>query len=143
VEDRRPRLSGQARAPVLHYTAAAIVLALILILGQKPASRVEFEDAHVIHRGGELFPDRYTVSRFLYHGGWLARAGDSSSFVIQRGSPRLQYATPVPSTIEIGGHAYHLDATGGYYVSKIVTIEKSGRIELRVLSGAVNLDRIE
>ena len=126
-----------------HYMATALAIVLLFTLARKPAPRVEFEDAHVIHRGGELFPDRYKVSRFLYHGGWLARAGDSMSFLIERGSRRLEYATPVASTIEIDGRAYHLEATGGYYVTRPITIATTGRVELRVLSGAINLDSIE
>ncbi len=121
---------------------AALLFAAGFATGRRPGARVEFEDAHVIHRGGELFPQQYTVARFLYRGGWLLRQGDSLSFLARKGSHRLDYAAPVPSTIEMSGRAYHLDATGAAYGTTTVVIDRSGRVELRCLNGAVNLDRM-
>ena len=35
----------------------------------QPANQIEFEDAHVIHNGGALYPELYTVERFFHRSG--------------------------------------------------------------------------
>jgi len=119
-----------------------IAIAAAFVLGRRPGDRIEFEDAHVIHHGGELYPPEFQVQRFAYRGGWIVRPGDSLSFLARDGPWRLQYAAGANSIIQIGGDAYVLPATRGYGVIE-VHIPRSGRIELRSLEGTVNLDRMD
>ncbi|HSP35847.1 MAG TPA: hypothetical protein VLU46_16160, partial [Thermoanaerobaculia bacterium] len=99
---------------------------------------VEFEDAHVIHNGGELYPHEYTVSRFLYRGGWILRTGDSVSFLARSGPARLEFNVAMPAIVEVAGRAYELTPSG----NAAINIPRSGRVVLRCLSGEVNLDRM-
>jgi hypothetical protein len=143
VEDSGPPLSGQPRAAVLHTTTLiALVLAAAFVIGRRPGNRIEFEDAHVIHHGGELYPREFQVQRFAFRGGWILHAGDSLTFLARRGPSVVQYAAGVPSVIQIGHVAYPLPATTGYGRIR-VNIAESGRIELRCLNGMVNLDRMD
>jgi hypothetical protein len=134
--DRRGRLS---------YTAppcAAILLALFFHFGRLPGDRIEFEDAHVIHNGGELYPYEYQVARFIYRGGWLMKHGDSLSFLAKRGSYVLFYASTQPAVIDLGGHAFHLDKAPNYAMT-VVDLPVTGRVTLRCLHGSINLDRMD
>ncbi len=119
-----------------------VLIALAFIFGRRPGDRIEFEDAHVIHNGGELYPYVYQVQRFAYRGGWIVRPGDSLSFLARSGASVLQYSTPVRSMIQLGRDAYVLPPTHGYG-SVRVNIIRSGRVELRCLDGVVNLDRMD
>jgi hypothetical protein len=121
---------------------APAVLAIAFVAGRRPGSRIEFEDAHVIHRGGELYPPEFQVQRFAYHGGWILRSGDSLSFLAREGVSRLQYSAPTDSMIQVGRDAYVLPAVKGYGEIR-VTLPHSGRVELRCLGGTVNLDRMD
>ncbi len=124
----------------LGMTAA---LALAFLIGRRPGSRIEFEDAHVIHRGGELYPEEYTPGRFAYRGGWILREGQSVSFLARAGVSVLQYSSDRLAMIQIGNRAYALQPTGGKYGSVKVEISDDGRTELRCLAGAANLDRMD
>jgi len=56
--------------------AAALLLAWsgVLVAAQRlPTSRIEFEDAWVSHRGGALYPERWTLDRTRFDGGWALR----------------------------------------------------------------------
>ena len=128
---------------LLHPVVVPIALALFFFAGRRPGTRIEFEDAHVIHRGGALDPAFYQVQRFLYRGGWIVHAGDSVSFLSRGGPATLQYAAPRRALIQLGGDAYALPATGAGYGSVTVRVPQDGRVELRCLSGTVNLDRID
>ena len=121
---------------------AAIGLALFFYFGRLPGDRIEFEDAHVAHNGGELYPHEYQVARFLYRGGWMMKRGDSLSFLAKRGNYVLFYASTEPCVIDIGGHAFHLDQAPTYAVS-VVDVPATGRVTLHVLDGSINLDRID
>jgi hypothetical protein len=121
---------------------APAVLAIAFVAGRRPGSRIEFEDAHVIHRGGELYPPEFQVQRFAYRGGWILRSGDSLSFLAREGVSRLQYSAPTDSMIQVGRDAYVLPAVKGYGEIR-VTLPHSGRVELRCLGGTVNLDRMD
>lgn len=120
----------------------AVIMAAAFIVGRRPAGRIEFEDAHVMHSGGELYPPEFQVQRFAYRGGWIVRPGDSMAFLARAGPSALQYSTAAPATIQIGRDAYALPATRGYGTIR-VTVPVDGRIELRCLSGTVNLDRMD
>ncbi len=124
-------------------TVLAIIIAVAFVYGSRPGDRIEFEDAHVIHRGGELYPREFQVQRFLYRGGWIVRPGDTLSFLAWRGPSTLQYQSAIPSMIQLGTDAYALPPTGSGYGSTRVSVPHDGRIELRCLTGAVNLDRMD
>ncbi|HVR39469.1 MAG TPA: hypothetical protein VMU84_10265, partial [Thermoanaerobaculia bacterium] len=100
----------------------------------------EFEDAHVQHKGGEMYPQLYTMARFLYRGGWIVRAGDSMTFLAKRGASTLHYSCGAPAMIELGGRAYLLEPQ---YKSIRVDLDHDGRVTLRGISGEVNLDRMQ
>lgn len=133
---RRVGVPAMFVAPLL---AAAVAAAIHF--GPQPGSRIEFEDAHVRHSGGELFPEEYTVSRFLYAGGWIARTGDSLEFLARKGSSIVHYNSDSPALIELAGRAYELPAGPGGVIR--VWLPQSGRVTLRCLAGAVNLDRMD
>jgi len=133
--DRRGRLSCTS-------LLCAVLLALFFHFGRLPGDRVEFEDAHVVHNGGELYPYEYQVARFIYRGGWLMKHGDSMSFLAKRGSYVLFYASTQPAVIDLGGHAFHLD-TAPTYAMTIVDVPVTGPTTLRCLDGSVNLDRMD
>ncbi|MEO8034748.1 MAG: hypothetical protein ABI837_09965, partial [Acidobacteriota bacterium] len=133
---RRLALPAPLVAPVI-----AILIALGLSAGRKPAAHVEFEDAHVNHMGGQLFPEEYTISRFLYSGGWVVGAGDSVSFMARGGASTLRYSTTTGAMIELAGRAYPLPPSEHGVVR--VDLPGSGRVTLRGLEGWVNLDRMD
>jgi hypothetical protein len=123
--------------------ALALALALWFLQGKRPGDRVELEDVSVVHEGGELFPEEYTPARFRFRGGWMARTGDSLTIFARGGGWTLEYQAEHPATIEVGDRAYQLPATGAGYGRVHVELIGSGTSTLRVLSGAVNLDRMD
>ncbi|HEY0142560.1 MAG TPA: hypothetical protein VGF48_16800 [Thermoanaerobaculia bacterium] len=121
--------------------AAALILAFAFNEGRKPAGVIHFEDAHVRHTAGKLTPDFYTQARFLHRGGWLLHAGEEISFLAAPGTYDLEAITGVGAMIEMAGRAYHLPPTEQYTATR-VTVGRGGRVTLRCVSGAVNLDRM-
>jgi len=117
----------------------SLLLAAMFVAGQRPGRVVEFEDAHVEHRGGDLFPEEYAVARFLQRGGWIVRSGDSMSFLARGGNATLHYDSGYRSLVEIGGHVYELPPARDRRVSVIVP---RGRVTLRCISGEANLDSL-
>jgi hypothetical protein len=130
--------SGRLVSP----TFVAAILVVAFIAGRRPADRVDFEDAHVAHSGGTLFPETFQVARFLYRGGWVVRAGDGMSFVARSGPMNLEYQSASGASIQLGERAYDLPPTGRTYSTARVQVDGDGRVDLRCLSGAVNLDRM-
>jgi hypothetical protein len=124
--------------------ALALLIAIGVVVARRPAERIEFEDAHVVHRGGELYPWVYEVARYVYRGGWLVTRGDSLSFLVRGGPSTLEYASKNGATISLGGKTYALPRTGGQfdYGSIRVDVPRDGRTELRCLGGDANLDRM-
>jgi hypothetical protein len=141
----RPAPAGDAQA--LRRAALPLILALAIALwftaGKRPGDRIEFEDAVVDHDGGELFPHEYTVSRFVYRGGWILHNGDLLRFPARGGPSVIEYQAAGPAVVEIGGRAYELPATGATYGRARIEVKSSGITTLRCLSGAVNLDRMD
>ncbi len=121
----------------------SIVLAAGFLSGLQPAERVEFEDAHVTHEGGELFPHEFTVARFAYRGGWILHQGQSLSFVARPGAATLHYASGHPAAIQVGRNVYELPAAASGYRSVRVRIGSPERVVLKCLRGSVNLDRLD
>jgi hypothetical protein len=129
--------SGRLMRPAL--IAAAVVAAAII--GMRPGDRIDFEDAHVIHHGGAMFPQEYQVARFVFSGGWLVHPGDSMSFLARRGPAHLRYAAEGGATVQIGARAFVLPSTPpNTYNVVAVDVDREGRVELRGLAGTVNLD---
>jgi hypothetical protein len=122
--------------------ALVALIAIAFVIGRRPGDRVEFEDAHVIHHGGELYPPEFQSQRFAFRGGWILHAGDSLSFLARSGPSTLQYSAAVPAMIQLGTAAYALPAARGYS-SVRVNVARSGRVDLRCRSGTVNLDRMD
>ncbi len=139
---RRPGLFDHIRAPLV-IPIFALLLAAFFFFGRKPGRVVHFEDAHLVRNGGELYPHMYQVARFNYRGGWMLHGGNSVSFLARAGEARLHYAARQPVAINLAGRDYRLPPTGDLYGSAPVVIGRSGRIELKVTAGSVNLDRIE
>jgi hypothetical protein len=132
--------SGRTFTPAV----AALLAGLLFATGLNPGSRIEFEDAHVIHNGGELYPREYQGQRFLFTGGWIVRAGDSLSFLARVGRSRLRYQSARGATIQLDSHAYDLPPTRGMETGMVdVQLPRDGRVELRCLAGAANLDRMD
>lgn len=127
--------------PAITISIAACALTALFAAGQQPGRVVQFEDAHVVHGGGELFPPRYTVARFLYRGGWVLHPKESVTFLARGGEARLDYSATAHALVDIGGRAYPLDATGSGYGSVRVSLPR-GRVTLRCVSGSVNLDAL-
>ena len=126
----------------LVVAAASAVIAAGFAAGLQPSERIEFEDAHVVHNGGELYPHEYAVARFVYRGGWILHEGQSASFLAKEGPATLHYITGIRVRIQIGSRVYDLPP-GREYKALPIMIDRTGRIVLRVLSGSVNLDRLE
>jgi hypothetical protein len=131
--------TGRLASPIVF----AVLVGAGFVAGRRPGARIEFEDAHVVHDGGELYPYVWQVQRFLYRGGWILRPGDSMSFLARRGRSVILYEAAQPATIELGPHGYVLPSTGATYGSASVEVERDGRVDLKCLSGAVNLDRMD
>ena len=121
------------------------IFALALGLGFRtalnPASHVEFEDAHIVHDGGTLYPPFYTVMRVTYRGGYVLEANDSMSFLANAGPWRLDYISGPGATIELAGRAYAVPATDRYASIRVV-VPKEGRVTLRCVAGSINVDRM-
>ena len=129
-------------AAALPHSIAALAIAFFFLAGRQPAARVEFEDAHVIHRGGELYPEEYAVSRFAYPGGWILRGGDSLSFLARGGKWTLTVRAPQGAALQLAGRRYDVEPTGERYVARTVLLPRTGRVELRCLAGGAILDRM-
>lgn len=120
----------------------AIALVAAFVNARHPAANIEFEDAHVIHDGGEIYPDIYTVARFFHRSGWKIDRGQSLSFLARAGTSRLEYAAASPVVISLDGRTYKLPATRREHLSATVTLSRSGRVTLRCIDGSINVDRM-
>ncbi len=75
---RSPRTRSSAASFAWPLAALTLLLgwsALLLAAQKLPTARIEFEDTWVRHRGGALFPERWTVDRTRFDGGWALRPG--------------------------------------------------------------------
>lgn len=135
----RPVFSAP-RVPLAPSLAALAVVAFFH-LGRQPASRVDFEDAHVIHRGGALSPELYTMMRTAYRGGWIVQWGESVSFLAREGRWTLHFVTGQEATIDLAGRVYRIKPSP-HYQSIEVVVPDSGRVDLRCVTGAINIDRM-
>jgi hypothetical protein len=130
--------SGRLASPAI----VAAILVVAFLYGRQPGDRIEFEDAHVVHKGGDLYPRVWQVARFLYRGGWVMHPGESASFLARAGRSVVAYQSS-GATVQVGSRAYALAPTGNAYGTTVIELDHDGRTELRCLSGAVNLDRMD
>jgi hypothetical protein len=135
--------SSYLRRGSLAPLGMTVALVILFAIGRRPGSRIEFEDAHVTHHGGELYPPQFQVQRFMFHGGWILRAGESVSFLARGGPSFLRYAAPHEAEIQIGARVYPLPATGKNSGTARIEIAGDGRVELRCVSGTIFLDRMD
>jgi hypothetical protein len=119
----------------------ALALAFGFNAARRPATRVEFEDAHLIHESGALYPELYTVARVAFRGGWVLNAHDAISFLARDGKWTLDYISGPGAMIELAGRAYQLPATDRY-ASVQVIVPRTGRVTLRCIDGSINVDRM-
>jgi hypothetical protein len=145
--DRPARLQRYALTSLRRLRMTAIsplffaaILLIAFTYGRRPGDRVEFEDAHVTHTGGEMFPAEWTVARFLYQGGWIVRSGDSLSFLAKAGRSTVRYQSQTGATIEVSGRAFVFPPTGSNYGYLPINLPATGRAELRCIDGSANLD---
>jgi hypothetical protein len=120
----------------------SIALAFGFVHGRKPGATIELEDHHVKHDGGKLYPDRFTMARTNYRGGWVLEAGNSATFLAQKGTYNLDFITGLGAMIEIGDRAVQVHPDVRYQQVR-VTIPGTGATTLRCVSGAINVDRLE
>lgn len=127
------------------FDLTVVVFALALGLGFRtalqPASHVEFEDAHVMNNGGELYPPPYTILRSSLRGGRVLESGDSLSFLAYEGPWTLHAITGLGATIDVAGQIIRIPADARYQTFRIKI--PNSRVTLRCLSGAVNVDRMD
>ncbi|MEO8378892.1 MAG: hypothetical protein ABI779_04435, partial [Acidobacteriota bacterium] len=119
----------------------ALLIAAGFQFGLQPAARVEFEDESVVKDGGTLYPDPYTLMRATYRGGWVLEPGQSLSFSAKKGTYAVDFITGLGATFEVAGRSYVV-GPGDRYQAIPVNIPREGRVTLRCLSGAINLDRM-
>jgi hypothetical protein len=122
--------------------ACALAIAIAFHFARQPGRTIHFEDAHVIRDGGKLYPDAYTLLRATYRGGWVLEANDSASFLAREGTHTLHFITGLGATFELAGSAYSVGPDERYQTIT-VKIPKSGRTTLKVVSGAINVDRMD
>jgi hypothetical protein len=123
-------------------SVVALAIAYGFVVAQRPARTIQFEDAHVVHEGGALYPEEYAVIRFAYRGGWVLNANDSLSFLAQQGPHTLEYVSGPGARIAIDGSEVRLPSNGDHYATARINVPHAGRVTLRCLEGAVNLDRM-
>jgi hypothetical protein len=121
----------------------SIVIASFAWAGLRPGDVVEFEDSHVRKNGGELYPERWTVARFRFRGGWTVRTGDAVEFRHRGGLVSLEYYSDQPTTIEVDGVDYEVP-TGSDYSDLVIVLPETedGRHAIRCVRGALILDRL-
>jgi hypothetical protein len=126
----------------LELPAIALAMALGFSLGRQPGNVVEFEDTHVRHESGRIYPDPYTLMRATYRQGWVLDGGNELSFLAREGTHTLHFITGLGATFELAGRAYTVQPDERYQTIQ-VTIPRTGRVTLRCLTGGINLDRME
>jgi hypothetical protein len=112
----RVRRSALAHPRFLWHSAVLGLLLLwstLLAAAQRlPTSRIEFEDSWVSHQRGALFPERWTVDRTRFDGGWALRhtgqvsarpvAGGRSCRLAIRLLPVVEPASPLALEVRAG-----------------------------------------
>lgn len=140
---KRPSAASRTFAPrTLALSLACLLIAGLHHVATTPGRIVHFEDSHVRHRGGELYPHVWTVARFLFTGGWTVRPGDEIEFRYRGGESRLFYRAAAPARLLIDGRVTDLPAGGEQFVSIDLSLSDAATHMMRCLSGEATLDRI-
>ena len=129
--------------PQALFATLSLLIASGFVLGLRPARHVQFEDRHVAHRGGELYPSQWTVARFRYRGGWKMQAGHSLRFSMQDGAATLHYQSDGGAVVVIGAERLELPPTGSGGAQARVTIPSTDVITIRCERGALVCDKLE
>lgn len=140
VAVRRIRPAGNAQVVA---AVTAVVIAVGAWKGIQPGRLVEFEDSHVLHAGGELYPEEWTVARFRFSGGWALHENESLSFRHVGGDVAIDYYSDQATILEIDGVDVELAMSNEY--SRLILpldVRPDSRYEIRCLKGAVILDRL-
>ncbi len=132
----------KARLEIVTAIIATVLVALFAA-GLQPGRLVHLEDAHVVHEGGELYPELYTVSRFAYTGGWSLGGGDGVRFRMTGGDAVLHARAEVPSRLRVDGNLVEVAPTGGTWVEIPVPLADGASHTIALESGRMTLDRIE
>jgi hypothetical protein len=127
------RWRGWRVDPALPAMGAALAIAILVAAARVPARSVEFEDAHVEHRGGRVYPEQWTAARFLYSGGWEITPGAEVRFRFRGERGILRYAAVEGTRIAINGRAFDLPPTGDVFGE--IAIEFPARRERNILRG--------
>ncbi len=126
--------------------AAALAIAFatgitsVALVAKQPSRIVEMEDAHVGHRGGQLYPERWTVARFRFRGGWSMDESSVATFRMKPGTASIDYSSEHGVTIGIGDLQWSLPPTEPFGTARIEIPEEE--VELRVIEGAAVIDRV-
>jgi hypothetical protein len=106
----RPRRPAGPWAALLGIAVAlAAAAALPVAAARLPTRVVELEDPQVVKLGGHLYPDRWTIERTRYRGGWVLRVGDRLRAPVIAGGRRVRLTLeaelirnqPVPFAMDI------------------------------------------
>lgn len=122
---------------------AALIVAAGFTLAMRPGRIVHFEDAHVAHRGGELYPKKYTVARFLYTAGWRLRRGESVEFLHAGGASTVRYHAHGPVTLRTSSGDVTLPSTHDRFVEARITLGPAGTQKIECVDGEIVLEKIE
>lgn len=137
-------IAWRVKAPFGRSAAAIASLAVAALfgLGMQPHRIIEFEDAHVEHSGGELYPEMWAVSRFAYSGGWRVTPGATVRFRSLAGKARLEYSSGEPTTLIIDGVKTELPTGQGIRSIDVSLRPRDGRSTIVCVWGNAVLDRV-
>jgi hypothetical protein len=105
----RRRSAGPGAALLGIAAALALAAALPVAATRLPTHVVELEDPQVVKLGGHLYPDRWTIERTRYRGGWVLRVGDQLRAPVVPGGRQVRLTLvaelirnqPVPFAMDI------------------------------------------
>lgn len=141
-------LAGAMALVLFHQRIGARSIALLVSVGvaavalgaRYPGGVVHLEDSHVAHDGGELYPERWTVARFRFRGGWSMSSGSSVTFRMKPGPARIDYASAEGAVIEIDGRHWDLPPTDGFESTRVEILDSE--VKLVIIGGSAVIDRI-
>lgn len=126
-------------------SVALICVAIVLLsgAGRTPGPVVEFEDAHLEHLGGSLYPEQWTVARFRFRGGWALAQGDKLTFKARPGRSLLHFFSETGAALSAGGKEVALPVTAGWATVPVLFHDDgTERISVECIRGTAVLDRI-
>jgi len=139
------RVSWRPRI-LMPVSVALMCVAIVLLVGagRKPGPVVEFEDAHVEHMGGALYPEQWTVARFRFRGGWALAPGDKLTFKAREGRSVLHYFSTTGALLEVASDELVLPVTLGWTAVPVTLDDVDPeRFTIECISGTAVLDRLQ